>query len=201
MKYLDLREKLRNQVVFSVRDLLILDSNFDRRRLYEWQKKGYIRKVIKGCYIFSDSNIDEYILFHTANKIYPPSYISLESALSYYNIIPEIIPVITSVTTRKTNKFETEISSFYYQSIKENLFIGYTLLNVNNLVIKIATIEKAIIDYFYLHKEIRTAQIFKDLRWDMDIVMKELNRRKFMNLINLFNDNSLKRRISLCMNI
>src|SRR3989338_11218199 len=37
-----------------------------------------------------------------ANRLYRPSYVSFEYALAHYNILPEMVYVITSATTKPT---------------------------------------------------------------------------------------------------
>ena len=89
MKYIEFKNKLKNLIIFSTIDIRKVDSSINfLRRIYEWQHKGYIKKVIKGYYIFSDTELNELSLFFIANKIYKPSYISFEMALSYYHLIP-----------------------------------------------------------------------------------------------------------------
>lgn len=73
MKYLDLIHYFKNCPFFSITDIKKIDNSFHRRRLNEWQEKWYIKKVIKGYYIFSDSKLDENIIFNIANRIYSPS--------------------------------------------------------------------------------------------------------------------------------
>src|SRR5579864_6761878 len=102
MRYLDLKNQLNDFIVFSLKDIRKLDSSFYNRRLSEWRRKGYIKMVRRGYYIFSDLKLSEDVLFLIANRIYSPSYVSLESALSYYGLIPEGVLSITSVSTRKT---------------------------------------------------------------------------------------------------
>ena len=82
MKFLELKNELNDFPIFSLNEIRIIDPNFHRRRLNEWQDKGYIKKVIRGYYIFSGLQLSEEILFKIANRIYLPSYVSLESALS-----------------------------------------------------------------------------------------------------------------------
>ncbi len=72
--------------MFSIADIRAAHGDFDRRRLSEWQKKGYIKKIVKGYYLFSEVNIDESMLSAIANKIYKPSYISFETAMSHYRL-------------------------------------------------------------------------------------------------------------------
>jgi predicted transcriptional regulator of viral defense system len=81
MQYLDLKTKLKDFPVFSIKDIEKVDSSFHKQRLSEWQKKGYVKKVRQGFYIFSDLEMNEQTLFTIANRIYKPSYISLEMVL------------------------------------------------------------------------------------------------------------------------
>ena len=73
MQYITLKEKLRDFTIFPITEIRKLDTGFHRRRLNEWQDKGYIKKVIKGYYIFSDLKLNENALFEIANRIYGPS--------------------------------------------------------------------------------------------------------------------------------
>ena len=123
MRFMDFKEKLKPFSVFSLSEIRKVDSNFQRRRLNEWQEKGYIKKVIRGHYIFSDLELEESVLFEIANRIYKPSYISFEIALSYYSFIPESVYIITSASTRKTYRFSTSIGTFTYRMIKPCLLV------------------------------------------------------------------------------
>ncbi|RQW01933.1 hypothetical protein EH222_14260, partial [candidate division KSB1 bacterium] len=76
MKFLDLKEALKGYTLFSVQEIKKMDPTFHRRRLSEWQEKGYIKKIIRSYYVFSDVELDEPVLFEIANRIHQPSYIS-----------------------------------------------------------------------------------------------------------------------------
>ena len=79
-------------------------------------KSGLFLKLRNNYYILKDSHPPLYAI---ANKLYQPSYISLESALSHYGIIPETVYAVTSVTTKSTREFTTPKSVFSYQRIKK----------------------------------------------------------------------------------
>jgi len=70
MRYLQFYELMRSFTVFSLADIRAVDPGFHRRRLAEWQQKGYLRKIIKGYYMFSEIPLCEEILFEVANRIY-----------------------------------------------------------------------------------------------------------------------------------
>lgn len=107
MNFIQFKTLFKDFPVFSVSDIRSTDPAFDRRRLTEWKYRGYIQKVAKGLYMFSDVDITEDILFRVANILYSPSYISLETALAFYQLIPEITYGITSVSTRRTYHYNT----------------------------------------------------------------------------------------------
>jgi len=196
MQYVELKKALKEFTVFSLNDIKRIDSSFFRVRLNEWQDKGYIKKIIRSYYIFSDLELDENVLFEIANRIYSPSYISFEMALSYYHLIPESVYGITSASTRRTYKFKTPIGEFSYRTIKPDLFFGYNLVNYNGKHLKIASIEKAVLDYFYLNPDIERDSDFASLRINRELFLKQINEEKFHRFLNKFAQKTLAKRIN-----
>ena len=196
MKFLELKNELKDFTIFSLNEIKNIEPDFYRPRLNEWQDKGYIKKIIRGYYLFSDLEISEEILFKIANRIYSPSYISLESALSYYHLIPESVYSITSISTRKTNRFTTSIGEFIYRTLKPTLFFGYELTKFNGKYLKIASIEKALLDYFYLHPDIETEQDFDSLRINQEMFFKQMSHLKLTNFLEKYNQKKLTRRMN-----
>jgi predicted transcriptional regulator of viral defense system len=197
MKYIEFRELLKDFTVFSVNDIENTGKKFHRRRLHDWQKKGYIKKLIKGYYIFSDLERTEEVIFEIANRIYTPSYISFEMALSYYHLIPESVYEITSASTRRTYKFETPIAEFSYRSIKRCLFFGYNIVKNAGKSYKIATLEKAILDYFYINSKYRDEADFESLRFNKDIFFNQVNEKRFFGFLEKFDQAILSKRMKL----
>jgi predicted transcriptional regulator of viral defense system len=89
------------------------------------------------------------MLFRT-NKLYSPSYVSLELALSYHGVIPETVYEITSVTTKATRRFETLGKIFSFRKIKKSAYTGYGIEKQGGLSFYIADAEKAFVDANYL---------------------------------------------------
>lgn len=194
MQFFDLKSKLNGFLVFSIKDIEKVDSLFHKQRLSEWQERGYIKKVRQGFYIFSDLRINEQVLFLVANNIYSPSYISLEMAFSLYNLIPEGVYAITSVTSQKTNKFNTEIGNFSYKHIKPELMFGYELREYGNHRYLVAEIEKAILDYLYLNPDIKDAKDFDGLRFNVPEFKMRADMGKFRKYLEAFHSNALSAR-------
>ncbi|HEY9048172.1 MAG TPA: hypothetical protein VIN08_19835 [Ohtaekwangia sp.] len=78
-------------------------------------KKGILMPVKKGLYLVgpmvSGQTPEPFLL---ANHILGPSYVSLESALSFHGLIPEQVFEVTSVTTKASRKFKTRLGIFSY---------------------------------------------------------------------------------------
>lgn len=199
MQYIEIKDNLKGFVVFSANDISKVDLDFHKQRLSEWQKKGYIKKVTKGYYIFSDLEINESVLFIIANKIFDPSYISLEMALSYYGLIPESVYGITSVTSRKTYTFSSLLGQFSYRRIKPELMFGYNLVNYQNHNFKIAEIEKVILDYFYVNSKLKTEGEFEELRINKDTFREKINPEKLKQYLIQFNNKAMEKRVNRFM--
>lgn len=167
--------------------------NLDKRRLFEWTKKGYLENVKRGYYRFTDQPKHQELLYFTANKIYSPSYISLESALAYYQVIPEEVFCTTSISTLNTTQITSSLGYFSYRNLKQPLFFGYKLIQFNGMTICMASLEKAILDYLYLHSEINAVDDFEALRWNKE-VLRQLDIVQFFDYLQLFNSKSLAKR-------
>ena len=196
MQYLEIKDNLKDFLIVSVGDILKVDPDFHKQRLSEWQKKGYIKKIAKGYYIFADLKINESVLFVIANKVFDPSYISLEMALSYYGLIPESVYGITSVTSRKSYKIYSPIGRFSYRQIKPELMFGYQLAAYQNHSFKIAEIEKAILDYFYINSKLKTEGEFEELRINQETFQEKVDLERLSQYLTLFKNKALEKRIN-----
>ena len=198
--YLELKKTFELYPVFSIKDIKKRYPDFDSRRLVEWQKKGYILKIKRGYYCFNDRKKGERFLYFTANKIYSPSYVSLESAMAYYSLIPEGVFMTTSITTRNTAAYTTVVGNFDYKHIKNTLFFGYKLLKENEFTIKIAKPEKVILDYFYFNT-LNTVEAIEGMRFNVVLVKELIDIDTLKQYQKIFNSKVLDKRIRMFLKI
>lgn len=171
----------------------------ERRTISTLVNKGYLTRVKKGLYTWGEKVNVPFSKEVLANLIYGPSYVSLEYALSYYNLIPERVEVMTSVTSKRKKEFKTPLGLFTYEHLYPDAFPwGQTLIKVQyNITAMMATPEKALLDYIALRVKGDipasdfTEFLHLDLRIDEDD-FENLDRSKMLELAALYRNGSIK---------
>lgn len=160
-------------------------------------KKGfYISSYYQDTMIRNPEQAESYWVY-LANVLRSPSYVSLEYVLSKYNVIPETISSITSITLKSPRIYRSEKAAFVYRNIKRDFFYGYRFLVFGNsgLTAKIAYLYKAIFDFLYLkpfgsEQEMQT-YLLETGRFNWD-VLTELDKRKFLEVVKISNSTKMK---------
>lgn len=87
-------------------------------KIHELMANGILFPIKKGLYIPGfNLNIAGPEPFLLANHILGPSYVSLESALSFHGLIPERVFGVSSVTTKASRHFQTSLGEFSYKRL------------------------------------------------------------------------------------
>ncbi len=198
MSYLDFRKEFFQLGCFNINQVYAWQDSFDRNNLTRWIKKGLLIRLKQGYYSFPEYKNKPGFSYFIANRIYKPSYVSLHTALSYYGIIPEAVVQITSVTPLKTAVFNNDFGNYSYKTIKSSLMFAYDLIQQpDNIVIKFAKPEKALLDLLYLYPFYNTHQEMQALRLDEDFLQEDLDKDKMMEFADQFNNKALTRRAKL----
>jgi hypothetical protein len=148
-----------------------------RDRVTAFLLRGDIIRVKKGLYVFGDQlRRRPYCLELLANLVYGPSFVSLDSALSFHGLIPERVEATTSVTTKRPKTFDTPVGSFIYRRAPKRYFpLGMDRVEEDDVAFLIAVPERALADKVrddrghLLRTQADAARyIFEDLRIDQD---------------------------------
>jgi predicted transcriptional regulator of viral defense system len=189
MNIFEFKKKIEELPYFETKELrLILGADFTPTTLVNlknWIKKGHLIMLRRGLYALSEMQHRVDVLVF-ATKIYPPSYISMETALSFYGIIPEAVFTVTSVTTRKTKKFNTPMGNYSYQKIKKEAFGGFETKIREGISFNLALPEKAMIDFLYLNRNVLNGEYeqFRGYRFSEDFKFDAEKLRAFANAFN-----------------
>ena len=171
-------------VDYSVLSSLFSDYRSPRNKIANLQKEGKIIRLKRGMYVVS-SDVSKQLLSIEliANHMYGPSYVSLESALRYYGLIPEQVFTTRSITTNRSKKFENSIGNFEYITVNHSYYpLGIRQqTEENKYTFLIATPEKALCDMIISTPRLRIQSekalityLEEDLRFDMSS-LKEMD--------------------------
>jgi predicted transcriptional regulator of viral defense system len=149
--------------------------------MYRNAKKGLLIRLKKsqagGLYALADNLPSQYLI---ANRIYEPSYISFDAALSFHGVIPETIYSITSATPKATREFAVAGIIYQYFLIKKEIYVGYRPIRYRDSVVLMAEAEKALADYLYF-VDLKK----RDLHYER-IDLQKIKRHKLIKYIKLY---------------
>ena len=138
-------------------------------------QRGECIRVRKGLYVpghgRGQAAVDPLVL---SSLIFGPSYVSLESALAHYGLIPERVEEITCVTSKRAKTFETPIGRFSYHAVSEKVFsCGVTIASAAGGTFFLAEPEKAVCDRIAMIRGLANirdveSSLRDELRIDMD---------------------------------
>jgi len=164
----------------SVLQSLMSNYKFPRNKVSALEKSGQIIRLKKGLYVVSDK-ISRKTLSREliANHLYGPSYISYETALAFYGLIPEKVFVMRSTTFKRAIRFKNVVGNFEYLTVPKNYYsIGISQQTVDNeYTYLLATPEKALCDLILATPNLRLQSVKsmriyleEDLRVDFDVL-------------------------------
>ena len=136
------------------------------RQLSRWVKTGKLIQLRRGLYAPSEPyrKIPAYP-FLVANRLKHASYVSLQSALEHYGLIPEYVPAVTSITTGRPENLSIPLGNFIFKHVKKELFFGYQIIDFGSgQAVFIAQPEKALLDLIYLTPGSDNLDYLRELR-------------------------------------
>lgn len=165
--------------LFTLSDFAKLFNLDNQQTLYKkiarLRQKQIIKKLIKGKY---QSLLTQTNDFQIANFLCSPSYISLESALSFHSIITAFPYQITSITTKPAKMISLDQREYKYSHIAPNLYWGYE----KKESFLLADPAKALLDYLYLGtKGLRNLNLDEMDLEKIDLKQLDLYAKKFHN--------------------
>ena len=182
MEFNSLLKLIGDEPIFESSILLAgdVDPKLIRIQLSRWIKAGKIYQLRRGLYsIAPPYQRQQPHPFLVANHLQKASYVSLQSALSFYGLIPEVVNITTSVSTGRPERLDTPLGTFEFRHIKTELLFGYRMTELGEQSALIATPEKALLDLIYLQPGGDSPAYLKELRLqNTEKLDKDLLRRQ-----------------------
>ncbi len=168
MDFGELLKAVGEEPVFETGFLLVGEVNPDdvRRQLSRWVRAGRLYQIRRGLYALAPpfQKVKPHP-FLVANRLIRGSYVSLQSALAHYGLIPEHVPVTTSVTTGRPGRWQTALGAYEFRHIQSGFLTGYRRLDLGGgQEASIATPEKALLDLIHLEPGADAPEYLRELR-------------------------------------
>ncbi len=157
-------------------------------------KKGEIALLKRGFYSTSPSDD----LLSISAFLFPNSYVSFETALSLYGLIPERVYETTCAgfDLKHNIVYSNERGRFSYQYIPKKVFsLGLTLEKNETGAFLLASPEKALCDELYKRRNIKTISqveelLFENLR--LEVSIRDLNWKEISLMIPKYHSTTLE---------
>lgn len=191
-------ELVGDDPVFETALLLAGKVNPDivRLQLTRWTKSGRVYQLRRGLYAIAPpyQKVKPHP-FLIANRMQRASYVSGQSALAFYGLIPDTVHVTLSVTTGRPGQRETPLGVFEFRHVKRELLHGYRMTDLQGLKqpeqqALVATPEKALLDLVYLQPGGDTPEYLRELRLQN---LERLDLDKLRRQAETFNTPKLRR--------
>jgi len=160
-------ELVGDEPVFETALLLAgkVNPNIVRLQLTRWTKSGRVYQLRRGLYAIAPpyQKVKPHP-FLIANRMQRASYVSLQSALAYYGLIPDTVHATLSVTAGRPERLKTPLGVFEFRHIKPDLLRGYRMTDLHGQQALVAMPEKALLDLVYLQPGGDSAHYLRELR-------------------------------------
>ena len=168
MKWESLLKLVANEPVFS--SALLLSGNVSARQvrlqLSRWVAAGRLLQLRRGLYALAPVwRKAEPHPFLVANRLQRGSYVSTQAALAFHGVIPEDVPVVTSVGPGRPETVRNTLGAFQFTHLAEGLLFGYSQLEVAPRQFAfVASAEKALLDLIHLTRGAASLEYLRELR-------------------------------------
>lgn len=169
-----------------------------QRQLSGWVRAGRLVRVRKGLYALArphrKSDPDPFVV---SNRLVTPSYVSLESALNFHEIIPDVAQGVTAVTTGRVVEYETPLGRYIFHHVLHERFWGAELRSVaRGQEALVASSEKALIDLLYLTPGSDDRAYIEELRLQNG---SRIDRNVMGEMVERFGSKKVERAVRLAL--
>jgi predicted transcriptional regulator of viral defense system len=187
MKFETLINQFRAHPYFELREVLAMSDDQPgslKNQISGWVRAGKLVRLRRGKYLLAQPyRMRTPSVYYVSNCLLRPSYVSLQTALQYYGMIPEAVAVVQAVSPKHGRDWENQLGVFDYRCIKQERFWGYQECSRGQETsaqdrFLIALPEKALIDLFYLQPHEWTEARHRQMRFqNVDLVDGDRLRR------------------------
>ncbi len=134
-------------------------------------RNGWLVRIKKGSYAIADLSSHNFVSISPlviASVFVPQSYVSFEAGLNFYELFDQMVKTVTSICKLKSKRYYFQDLQYRFVKIREDLYFGFKEISLEGKTIKIAEIEKIVLDYLYLRND----------TYSIDLVLEKLRQGK-----------------------
>jgi predicted transcriptional regulator of viral defense system len=167
MEFERLLELVGDEPIFETSLLLAgnVKPNAIRLQLSRWTRSRRLYQLRRGLYAiappYQKTKPHPFVI---ANRLQRSSYVSVQSALAFYGLIPDVVNTVVSVTAGRPERLDTPLGVYEFRHVKPDLFNGYRMTDLGSQQALVATPEKALLDLVYLQPDGDTSDYLQELR-------------------------------------
>lgn len=202
MNFQSLLTIVGDEPVFETSFLLAGNANPAQIRLQlnRWINSGKVIQWRRGVYSLAPPYQKETPHpFVIANQLQPASYVSGQSALSFYGLIPDVAQAVISFGSGRSEQLTNPMGRFIFHHIKPAGFFGYTQAPVTaSQKANIAEPEKALLDLLYLHPGSDSLFFLNELRLQN---VDSLDTPKLTSMADRFQSPKMQRAVDMLLKL
>ena len=168
MRFAELVELVGDELVFDSSILLAgdVDAGDVRRQLVRWCTAGRVLQLRRSVYALAEPfRKARPHPFVVANALQRGSYVSCESALAFYGLIPEFVATTQSVAAARPQLWETPLGTYQVRHLRAESLFGFETVELGaGQRARVATREKALLDLAHLTAGAERPEYLEGLR-------------------------------------
>jgi len=139
------------------------DRAYVRKRVSHLAKQGWLKRIKKSLYLIT-LNLSSRGFASTsplviAHLLVSESYVSFAAALQHYGLYDQLLATVSSVSLKKYRTAKIDNTSYKFVQTSVNNFFGWREVNMDGKLIKIASAEKALLDFLQFHRTITSTDL------------------------------------------
>ncbi len=143
------------------------NREYTRKRISKLTQQGWLKRIKKGVFVLADlSSRGTLSISYNAvvNAMVEEAYISFEAALQHHGMYDQLLTNINAISLQRFKSISIDGIAFKFITTKQQYFYGWEMHNIDGQSVKIARVEKALIDLIQFHRS----------RYSTDLVLEKL---------------------------
>lgn len=143
------------------------DRQYSRIRIAKLAEQGWLKRIKRGVYAIADLGSRGRLSIASiaiVNAMVEEAYVSFENALQHHGLYDQLLSTINSVALKQYKATTIDGITYRFVKTRQRYFYGWEAYDIDGQTVKIADIEKALVDLIQFHRT----------RYSTDLVMEKL---------------------------